>query len=619
MKRILLLSLVCCIGLLGYSQNMPQVDKALLNKAVKIEKQAFIDGNENFALPINNTTVNKALAVDEYQVGISYYDLWSNTTYANRLYRWPTGEMGAVWIYGEEPTAFPDRGTGFNYYDGTQWGPQPTERLENTRCGWPNIAPWGDGIVTCAHNGATGLEFMWAPDKSNQSWTQQNFLGPAGIENDLTWPRVITSGSNNEYVHLIVNSYVAYEGQATAILYSRSSDGGATWDPENIIPDGTGDSYYFEIGADEYTWASYGDNVALLVGGAWVDLFMLKSEDNGDSWDKTVIWEHPYPFFDFETTIADTFYCVDNSAFPTMDNAGKVHVVFGINRVAHWDVGTTYSYYPYVDGIGYWNEDMPTFSNNHNALAPPQYGYVDTEMVEDVNYIGWMQDVDGSGTIDLSPDMMSYRSLGPSTMPTITVDDQGRRFVLFASTTETYVNDVYNYKHIWARAYDNGSWGEFMDLSDNIVHIFDECIYPQLAPTSDDNIYYLYMADVTPGLALDEDHGYQENRFIIGTLPKTDLLTGVQEVNAINEDNVSQNRPNPFSNTSIVEVTLEQSADLSLMVTNLMGQTVYNVNLGNMPVGTHPITIDATNFESGVYFYTVRSGKSTVTKRMIVQ
>src|SRR5210317_1987394 len=100
MKRILLLSLVLCIGLLGFSQNAPQVDKALLNKAVKIEKPVSIDGNQNFALPINNTTGNKALGVNEYQVGISYYDLWSNTTYSNRLYRWPTGEMGAVWIYG---------------------------------------------------------------------------------------------------------------------------------------------------------------------------------------------------------------------------------------------------------------------------------------------------------------------------------------------------------------------------------------------------------------------------------------------------------------------------------------------------------------------------------------
>jgi len=215
---------------------------------------------------------------------------------------------------------------------------------------------------------------------------------------------------------------------------------------------------------------------------------------------------------------------------------------------------------------------------------------------------------------------MSYRELGPSTMPTITIDDMGRRFVLFSSTTETYENDVYNYKHIWSRAYDNGVWGDFKDLSTDIVHIFDECIYPQLAPVSNGNdIHYLYMADVTPGLALDEDHGYQENRFIVGTLTKTDLLNGMEEVNVINEDNVTQNRPNPFSNTTIVEVTLEQAADLSLTVTNLMGQLVYNVNLGNMPVGTHPITIDGTNFEAGVYFYTVRSGKSTVTKRMIVQ
>ena len=617
MKNFLLLSLVLCIGLLGYSQNATSVSKDMLNIAVKTERNITMENLTNLVLPATNTNNVREWPPNEHQIGMSYYDLWSNTMIQDRFYRWDDGTMAGVWIYGEEATSFPDRGTGYNFYDGTEWGPIPDLRLEDLRCGWPNIAPWGDGEVTCAHNGVTSLEFMWRPSKGTGDWTQQNFLGPAGLENDLTWPRMTSSGPNNEYVHLIVHSYIEYAGQPGALLYSRTNDGGATWDPQNVILDGMGPDYYFEFQADAYGINARGDVVTILVGGAWNDLFYMRSDDNGDTWEKVIVWEHPYPFFDFNTTIADTMFACDNSAQITIDYDGIAHVVFGITRVRHPEVGGSYYYYPYIDGVGYWNDEMPEFSNDLNALAPPQYGYVSSEMVEDYNYIGWMQDVDGDGVVTLNTDILSYRSLGPSTFPTITVDEYGDRFALFASTTETYENGTVNYKHIWARAYANGEWGDFLDLSGDIIHIFDECIYPQLPIITDDNIHYFYMCDVTPGLALDDDHPYQENMFMYATLPKSDLI-GIKEEVVLSKDNVSQNYPNPFDNTSIVNVTLEQPAELSLEVTNLVGQKVYEINLGKVSGGTHPITIDATTLENGVYFYTVRTGNNSVTKRMIV-
>ncbi|MEA3477854.1 MAG: sialidase family protein, partial [Bacteroidota bacterium] len=584
MKRILLLSLALSFGLMVYSQNAPKLSKDLFLMSAETEYTTQMENPSNFQLPAPDAGNIRAFDPNETQIGLSQYDLWSNTMYSNRMTMWDDGTMAAVWIYGEEATSFPDRGTGYNYYDGTDWGPVPTERVEDRRCGWPSHAKWGaGGEVIVAHNGVEGLELSFRATKGTGDWTQMNYLGPAGLEDDPTWPRIITSGANNEVIHLIYNSYVAYAGQDAALLYSRSTDGGATWDPQDIIFDETGEDYYFEIGADQYVMASNGDNVAILYGGAWHDLFYMKSEDNGDNWEKTVIWQHPYPMFDFSVTIADTFFACDNSAQIAIDNTGKVHVVFGITRVAHWEVGDTYTFYPFIDGVGYWNEDMNRFSNDHNALAPPQYGYVNSELVEDVNYIGWMQDVDGDGEVHLNgwpnstvDNILSYRELGPSTMPTLTVDDNGNVFVLFASTTETYENGLVNYKHVWARAMDPvGGWGPFMDLTEDISHIFDECIYPQLTPASDGNIHYFYQADITPGLALDDDHGYQDNLFYAGSLPKMDLMTGVADEKVIEEGNVTQNFPNPFSTTATVNVTLENPANLTLEINNLMGQKVF--------------------------------------------
>ena len=583
----------------------------------------------HFNVPPNQTTnanYVREWPPNEHQIGMSYYDLWSNTMIENRFYRWDDGTMAAVWIYGEEATSFPDRGTGYNYYDGTEWDPIPEERLESLRTGWPSYAPLGDnGEIVVSHDyGAYVLYILTRTEKGVGEWTETAYTYSSGPP-ELSWARLITGGADFNIVHMVANSVDPYMGQNAAVVYSRSVDGGITWDMENIIIEGMGIDYYLDIGADAYVLAARDNTVAILVGGAWNDLFMMKSTDNGDTWDKTVIWEHPYPFFDWNTTIADTLFACDNSAQITIDYDGMAHVVFGITRVAHWEVGGSYNYYPFVDGIGYWNEDMPTFSNDLNALAPPQYGYVNSEMVEDYNYIGWMQDVDGDGEIHLNgwpnttvDNILSYRELGPSTMPTITVNEFGQRFVLFASTTETYENGQVNYKHIWARAYANGIWGEFLDLSGDIVHIFDECIYPQLSSITDDYIHYFYMCDVTPGLALDDDHPYQENMFMYASLPIPELI-GIEEKVVLSEDNVSQNYPNPFDKTSIINVTLDEPADISLEVTTITGQKVYEMNFGKMNKGTQTITIDARNLKPGVYFYTVRFGNQAVTKQMIVE
>jgi hypothetical protein len=622
MKKLLLFSLVLSIGLMSFSQNLPTVSKELLNKAVKTEFKAPVDDATNFYNPVNLTRNTYDVIPSEHQIGNTWYDLWSNTMIGNRFYVHEDGTMAGVWIMGFEASAFPDRGTGYNYYNGTEWGSWPTERIENRRCGWPSYAPWGpNGEITVSHNGVEGLEICTRPIKGEGDWTQANYLGPTGIENDPTWPRMITSGENHEIIHLFYNSYVEYMGQATALLYSRSDDGCSTWDPQDVILDGLGSDYYTEIGADDYVLAARGNTVALLVGGAWNDLFMLKSTDNGDTWEKTVIWLHPYPFFDWATTSTDTFFCVDNSANIVIDYDGMAHVVFGINRVLHYDLGTTYYLYPYVDGIGYWNETMPMFNedeDNVDALAPPQYEYPNSEMIEDYNYIGCMQDVDGDGVITLNSDILFYRELGPSTMPSITVDENGDRFLLYASTTETYEMGDYNYKHVWARAYMNGEWGPFLDASSDIIHWFDECIYPTVASNSDDNIHYIYQTDVLPGLALDDDHSYQENIIYYASLPKGDLVSVPESNKPFTKENVSQNFPNPFKNTSVVTVKLEKATDLSLEVFNLTGQKVYEINNGKVGAGSHTLTIDASNLSSGVYFYTVFAGEDAVTKKMIV-
>jgi len=527
MKNVILFLCLIFASSLSHTQ-IATVSKDLQNKAVKAERLVPERDQINPDMQVRETPVPKELSPNETIIGTSYFDLQSNSSLSNRIALHPDGSIGAVWTYGIQASAFPDRGTGYNYYNGSSWGAHPTSRIESLRCGWPSYDTWGTaGEINVSHNGTTGLEISKRTSRGTGSWTQTLFQGPAGIQDSPTWPRLVCSGDNHDTIHLVCNSYDPYQGQTAAMLYSRSTDGGATWNPQNIVLAGTGSSYYNEIGADDYTMAARGNTVAILCADAFYDLFVMKSTDNGTTWTKTVIWEHPYPFFDWNVTITDTFFCVDQSASVAIGPDGKVHVAFGINRVLHSDVGTTYSYWPYIDGIGYWNEDIPTFSNDIHALAPPQLGYANSELVTDNTYVGWSQDVNGNGSLDLL-DVLSYRQLGLSTMPAICVDDQNNVFIAFSSTTEDYDNSIYNYKHIWLRARESGVWGSFLHATDDITHIFDECVYPVLSQTlSSDDIHMIYQTDYEPGIALDGDHDYVSNNIIHSAIPKTDLISGI--------------------------------------------------------------------------------------------
>ncbi len=529
MKNLFIFSLIFLMGIEAFSQNQG----ITIKEARKIMKTAIYQAPNNIVVNSGQATkINTDVTLldpEEETIGNTYYDLQSNSLLQNRIYRWEDGSIGAVWTRGvEQAPTFPDRGTGYNYFDGTTWGPVPTTRIESEKTGWPSYAPLGpNGEIVVSHKISMGnfsLFISTREEKGTGGWNETTYTGTPG-PGSISFPRIQTSGPERNIIHILANSMFEYLGQNFALLYSRSMDAGQTWDIQNVVLEGTGINYYSEIRMDDYVWSDMRNGeIAFLCASPWHDMFMMKSDNDGESWEKTIIWEHPYPFFDWNTTITDTFFCVDNSASIALDANGKAHVVFGISRVGVFEAGGSYNYWPYCDGIGYWNEDMDEFSDDIHALSPPDWGYSNTEMVEDYNYIGWTQDVDGDDVITFGNEIMTYRELGVSTMPTISVDDAGYVWILFASTTETYVYLDYNYKHIWARAGYNGEWSEFHDLTHSIFHLVDECIYPQLTSNSDDNIHYFYQLDQIPGLALDEDHEYVDNTEVYGTIDKMEFF-----------------------------------------------------------------------------------------------
>jgi len=243
----------------------------------------------------------------------------------------------------------------------------------------------------------------------------------------------------------------------------------------------------------------------------------MKSMDGGVSWEKTIVWKHPYPLFQLHMYQSDSFYCNTGQISLALDSEKKVHASFAISRIFS-DTSAPINYIvPGVDGIVYWNEDMMVFSDHINALSPNNDP--GTELIEDVNLVGWTQDLNGNGYpdyLDCLTDCVLTDELGMglSNMPSISIGENNSVHIIFSSVTEGYDNGQYHYRHVWKRSsWDDGLWwGGFEDLSNDLIHIFDDCFYPFLAKRINHDIHTLYNVDNYPGIALLEHHDFTENK-----------------------------------------------------------------------------------------------------------
>jgi len=81
---------------------------------------------------------------------------------------------------------------------------------------------------------------------------------------------------------------------------------------------------------------------------------------------------------------------------------------------------------------------------------------------------------------------------------------------------------------------------------------------------------------------------------------------------------LGQNVPNPFSRTTQIDFTLASRENTKLQVTDLNGQMIYQMS-DVFDAGANTITIHASDIAgSGVYYYTLTTSTSKVTKRMVI-
>ena len=109
--------------------------------------------------------------------------------------------------------------------------------------------------------------------------------------------------------------------------------------------------------------------------------------------------------------------------------------------------------------------------------------------------------------------------------------------------------------------------------------------------------------------------------------PLSEMITDVKGVLELPKEFVLyQNYPNPFNPTTIIKYSIPTMVDakiasstiVELKVYNILGKEVATLVNEKKPTGIYEVTWNAANMSSGVYFYQLKSGSYSETKKMIL-
>jgi len=641
MKKLLFSSLALLIAANVQAQSKRQIIPAHLKQAHKIIKA----NKEEAQVNLHTSRVDYAPTASEYTlfsngmseevIGTTYYDLQTNSSVQNRLFVHQDNTISATWTMSPDAQSnFPNRGTGYNYYDGTSWMEMPATRVEAERTGWPSIAGLNGGELISSHRPTTaeGLSTTIASrtEKGSGDWSESllpNSDGAVILGNG--WPRMKVSGEDGQSIHIISHSYNLSDPVGSSIdnyiSYSRSQDGGETFDIVDLLFDEIGSDFYPGFGGDAYALDVKGNTVAFVLGGPWTDVILMKSIDNGTTWTKTIVKEHPIPMFNDSITVDSTSFPEtdgyiensDQSFSLSLDDDGNAHIFYGLmeytNSNDEGDEEGAYSYYILSDGLAYWNELTQT---------------------EEV--IAGVTDANGNDTLDIqvseedSSLLVAYYGKSLTSFPSSAVADNGDIYLIYSSIIEyfyqeqidigNYNDEIFleHYRHQYImRSQDAGvTWSTPYDLMTETTdplkgNPLQEGVYGCISNIVNDNVYLTYQSDIYPGLNLQGDEDpITENSIVFMTVPIDGFESlAAEEIKTSTADFGIY--PNPTRN--LINVNLANNSELAtITISNILGKSVLTTTMN----GANS-QLSLASLINGIYFITIETSQDKITKSIL--
>ncbi|MCA0426352.1 MAG: T9SS type A sorting domain-containing protein [Bacteroidetes bacterium] len=621
MKKIYTVAL-CALSSVAFAQ------KPLITSGSNVTRQA--ERTHDLTLPSPARTAgssqfsSKSLGKKAFatKIGETMNDQQTNASIYRRLILHSDGKLSATWTTSADAAPYATRGSGFNSFDGTTWGPVSNTRIEPERCGFPSIeySPNTNEVIVMSHivkagtGNAGGLRFNRKTGTTGGTWNSSVVLDTIESLPGVLWPRTAVSGDNlyvfASYTDSSANQpgRVVMDGIRTPQVFSHYKFSTNTWVAKNILLPGYEKDRVYSGGGDNYSIDAKGDNVAVLIGGLTDDLALWKSTDAGLTWTKTIIDSFPVGAYDYKTLV-DTTYTNDGGVNVVLDNNGKAHCFWGKARVLDANIDdNSITYYPGQNAILYWQEGWD---------------------VSEATEIAGMPDENNNGDLDLASAWNDagarYGNHSIATMPYATVSSNGVIYLIFSALTEDDISaDSKNYRDVYmVHSKDGGNtWSGILNCT-SFLGFNQEQIFASLAKDVDGYVHMTFLqkssigrydATNNPGAVGPYDVVYMK-------IDTASIHNGsITSLNKFNNElfTVGQNYPNPLNDFTTIPVNFKQNSDVVVRVMDLNGKEVMVKEFTNTPAGASQLELNLSNLNTGVYLYSVEAEGFKTTRRLMV-
>lgn len=595
----------------AHYRNMSVVRQAPKTGAEVLQQPAQGHSNPNIVVTNNRTGL-----ITAEEIGNTQYDLQTNGAPGDRIVNYGGGVVSAAWTVSPGgASGWPDRGTGYNHRDGSAWGAIPTARIEAARTGWPSLVGNGVGEGIFAHNSTTALQGSKRVGYTG-AWTAATLPTQTGLS--LLWCRSAMSGMNVHVIAAIDPSGAALNGVNGQMLYFRSTDGGTTWDKTDVVLPGWTSSEVVISSTDAYAINASGNNVAIAIFSEVNGVYLWKSTDNGDNFTKTSVAPFPIPLFDYRvlgvTTdvdgdlVIDTPTTVDGSGDLVLDANGKAHLTWGLVRILDDGSSDSYSYFPFTDGVCYWNED---------------------HTMNDIDTIAFLQDRNGDNFFSMFASALPSTQVGATSHCNIATDAAGRVYVAYSALVDsTRDADDEPYRHVFVTGSEDGglTWNPTPAdiITDGIFGAgaaeFLEATFPVLATNVDGKLHIIYQADGDAGTGVQQTTPVSQASSIYYSEVDYDVAVGIAQAQPYTDINRASFKmtPNPAVDYSTVDFALTLDSEVSINVMDVNGAVIRTQNLGNLNAGSNQAQLNVSDLAAGIYMVRINTANGSITGKIVV-
>ena len=104
----------------------------------------------------------------------------------------------------------------------------------------------------------------------------------------------------------------------------------------------------------------------------------------------------------------------------------------------------------------------------------------------------------------------------------------------------------------------------------------------------------------------------------MGYFDTTSTSIGLPPEQLPTEYKLEQNYPNPFNPKSKIKYQIARSGMVELIVYDMLGREITKLVNGYKSAGSYEAEFDGSNLSSGIYFYSLKSGSYTQTRKMVL-